>query len=924
MVTRYPRLILAASLLLATAAIVLTAMRMEFQANRNDLIDADIPWNQRFIDWWESFPGTYDLVVVVDTHRSADDESPRSREARARAESYVDALAAALRDEPRVQRVEWGSPADAFSPKAARLLPLAEFQAQLQQAAAAQPLLSSPTPAAALAAMNRQMAREMAAELTRGGDTLAPQQAAAQIDELASLIDAVTATLAAPDAAADPRTSPLLSLARPAVHWEYLVSPNGRLLFLRVTPQVRAGELNALYAAIEAVRAVMLRVGQAYPEVDAGLTGVEVVEADETQAATIDSAIASAVACALIAALLVVAFHSWRMPLLTVAALLVGIAWSFGYLTLVVGHLQILSVVFVVILLGLGVAYGIHLVATFEQLRHGHADAIEDFCNALAATFSRIGPGVVTGAVTTAAAFAVTAFTDFRGVAEMGLIAAGGVLLCLLTTFTVLPALMRLFSRRQRHIVALEGRLIHLFEERWVSPFINHPRWTLLGAAVLTLAALGGAARMQFNNDLMAMQPRHVDSVQWQQRIAEAGDVSIWFGISIADSLDEARRRADALLAKPTVSAVRGIGLLFPQEEPRKRDLIETTRAALQPSLDEALHASASGVGADAIAAMAQLRDQCAAMRLALGLALNREDVPAVIESALGRVRAGLDGLLARLDTLTAAAPDIHEAAAATLQRDWHAFRAKVAEQLDALLDPSPLRPADLPADLLRPYIDARDSRHPRYALEIHPGLPDDASIGSPLSPHFLPRFIADLRDVDPHATGVVAQIHDSGELIRTSYQSAGVAALVVVFVLVWIGMRDLRDALLCLAPVAVGFALTFGLMWLVGMQVNPANIIVLPLMFGIGVDSGVHMLHRYRQEPAASPPGLTHGTGKGITVTSFTTMIGFAAMMLARHRGIQSLGFVLTVGLALTLLACWTVVPACLRLRQLKGARRL
>ncbi len=164
----------------------------------------------------------------------------------------------------------------------------------------------------------------------------------------------------------------------------------------------------------------------------------------------------------------------------------------------------------------------------------------------------------------------------------------------------------------------------------------------------------------------------------------------------------------------------------------------------------------------------------------------------------------------------------------------------------------------------------------------------------------------------------------DSGELIRTSYQSAGVAALVVVFVLVWIGMRDLRDALLCLAPVAVGFALTFGLMWLVGMQVNPANIIVLPLMFGIGVDSGVHMLHRYRQEPAASPPGLTHGTGKGITVTSFTTMIGFAAMMLARHRGIQSLGFVLTVGLALTLLACWTVVPACLRLRQLKGARRL
>jgi hypothetical protein len=105
--------------------------------------------------------------------------------------------------------------------------------------------------------------------------------------------------------------------------------------------------------------------------------------------------------------------------------------------------------------------------------------------------------------------------------------------------------------------------------------------------------------------------------------------------------------------------------------------------------------------------------------------------------------------------------------------------------------------------------------------------------------------------------------------------------------------------------------------MYLLDMHINPANIIVLPLMFGIGVDSGVHMLHRYRQDPVSRPLGLTSGTGKGITLTSLTTMIGFGAMMLASHRGIRSLGFVLAVGIGLTMIACLTVMPSCLELRR-------
>jgi predicted RND superfamily exporter protein len=181
---------------------------------------------------------------------------------------------------------------------------------------------------------------------------------------------------------------------------------------------------------------------------------------------------------------------------------------------------------------------------------------------------------------------------------------------------------------------------------------------------------------------------------------------------------------------------------------------------------------------------------------------------------------------------------------------------------------------------------------------------------------------MTDVRSVDPNVTGVLPQIYYSNDVIRTSFVRSGAIAIVVVLVIVLFVFRSIVDAALCLMPVVVAFLLTFGLMVVLGMTVNPANIIVLPLLFGIGVDSGVHILHRFRLNPRERPLGLTHGTGKGVTLTSLTTMAGFGAMLVARHRGIQGLGLVLTMGIGFTLLACWTLLPAVLELRRRSHAQ--
>ncbi len=177
--------------------------------------------------------------------------------------------------------------------------------------------------------------------------------------------------------------------------------------------------------------------------------------------------------------------------------------------------------------------------------------------------------------------------------------------------------------------------------------------------------------------------------------------------------------------------------------------------------------------------------------------------------------------------------------------------------------------------------------------------------------------FIEQTRSVDPDITGSPVQIYESGLLIQRSYKLAGVLALAVVAAFTFFDFLSVLDTLLCLVPVGVAFVMTFGLMYLAGVSINPANVMVLPLMFGIGVASGVHILHRYRQAPHHRPLGLSAGTYKGVILTNVTTIIAFASMLIAQHRGIRSLGFVLSVGISLNLIACLLIMPPLLVLRN-------
>lgn len=883
LVCDHPWWVLIAALALAGGGTWLTVARLGFQPDRNALISADLDWNARYIDYRQRF--SYDgLTVVIAV--------PQRDGGRADAEAFADTLGKKLSQAEHVARVDWRIDADGPS-AAIRLLDAEAFTRQVNRLAGARPLLAAPN-----------LPRLLTSSLG-GGEAMTDGSSAAEwIAMVRQLIDIVGAATDGVDGAAlRARFAELLSSTT------YLANDDGSLLFVQVEPKLAGDELEPVAPAVAQVRQLLAEALGKASGIEAGVTGVPVIEADETVVTQRDATIASVLAVGLIAVMLVMAFHSFHLPGLAVVSLLVGVAWSFGYLTLAIGHLQLLSVVFTVFLLGLGIDYGIHLISRFELVRSKYPPGPPGFREAMTDSIRWTGPGIATGAFTTAVAFGATLLTDFKGMAEMGHIAGVGIVLCLVAMVSVLPALMRLLRPRRRHLVPMEDRGLSFYEHHWWDPFYKRPALTVLIALAVTIAAGLAARDIRYDYNLSNLLPEDIESVQWFNRIAEgaeqggAGGSSVWFGASLIDPTDTeaVAERISKFRRLETVSGVGALGMLCPADDAAKREQLGNARAAIGSLLDGGV------VLPNERPQPTEWRATLGALRVGVGLALRRDEVKQspTIREQLGKLRDRIDVAIAAIESHgDAAGPRLN-----LLHDAFIEWRSGLRAALDDATADRDLALDDLP-ELLRRLAVTDDGQ--LGMIQVFPA-------GNVYDPDELGPFIEQLRGVDPNVTGTAVQVYQSSRLMVSSYIKAGLIALAAVFLIVLMDFQRLFDALLCLVPVGMAFIILLGVLAANGMAINPANILVLPLLFGIGVDHGVHIVHRYRVAPEEHPPGLAAGTGKGIMLTSLTSMIGFASLMIAEHRGIRSLGFTLALGMALTMVICLTVMPAILEVRSRK-----
>lgn len=838
LVTRRPWLVVLVAVVVAGVSIAYTALNLEYRADRSALVDPTVDWQVRYAEYKENFPRWDDLIVAVDVSE-ADEDTARA---------FLRALEGAL-DRETFVNVTIG-----FDPETARADALFSRDMETVRETIERLRASSPVIGATTVDALVGLSELVGTNLPEG-----------RREELAGLLSRANAIAEGDD-------RPLLD-ASSGDRLRLLTTETGRHAFALIT-LVEGADLRAGLTALRARIDQLLEQGR-FASLEAGVTGVPALESDETAQSTEDATVASILSLSLIAVLMMIVYRRVEVPLFAVGALLLGVAASFGWVTLAVGHLQVLSVVFAIVLLGLGIDTAIHFIARLELLHvdHDHMGA------ALVRTFEAVGPGVVTGALTTAAAFGATSFTDFTGVAEMGVIASGGVLICTLFIMALFPALMVLVPEPEKRIRDREGGDGKPFVGR-LGVWVDHHAPIVLVASVVVVALSGWrATEVRYDPDLIKLMPPGAESVRWERRVTADDAQSVWNAVVVADGVEEARRLIENLRALPEVSGVGGAADIL-DGGPDLQQKLELAR-----TLPSAEDAPPSRV----------------------------EDVAEAFRGSLERMASRWAGVDERIAGAASTLASMDNAALRRVAEAYARERDALLERVRALRTSEGPTVDSMPSAVRELFVsDLGQGR--KIALRVYPSEPPEGQ--TVLSPEHLTPFADAVLRLAPDATGPTIQIYESSKLIKRAYANASLYALLAITLILLIDFRNPIDALCALIPVLCGASMLLAIMELLGEPLNFANTIVMPLIVGLGVDSGVHAVHRWRQQPGGRPAGLAGGTGRAIGITTLTTIVGFACMMTAEHRGIRSLGLVMSIGLATTWLASVTLLPAVLRVR--------
>jgi len=653
---------------------------------------------------------------------------------------------------------------------------------------------------------------------------------------------------------------------------QHLLAKEGRLGFVLLRLAKAEGGFAGASAATDELRRIIRTVGDRHADVEIGLTGLPVMEDDEMRTSQQSMVWASGLSLAAVAVVIIAGFGGVRHALMANAVLVVGMAWAFAWATASVGHLNILSVTFTVTMIGVGIDYGTYYIGRYLEMRRRGLECAA----ALLETSASVGPGILTGAITTSVAFFAAALTSFVGVAELGMIAGGGILLCCAAELLVLPAVVAIVDRGPWGDRLPTPVPVH----EWLAPVARHPRFVALAGMALTMAVVSGFHDLGYDHNLLNMQADGLESVAVEKKLLEECDQSVWYALSIADSREELLARKERLTQLPTVERVDEIASLLPVDEDLKRPVIERIRgqlAGLPERPPEIPIDRLDGLGETLAWAQGEAAKRPGGLRTAWHLERSRE-------------------MLRRMG------PEECFRALAVFQQQSAGELLTRLHALSSVADPEPPALADLPPSLVDRFV----GQSGRHLLKIY-GCGDIWNFAS------LERFVKEVRSVDPKATGNPLQAYEASLEMKRSYEQAGLSALVVILVVLWLDFRSITHSLLAALPLALGMAQTLGLMGLLGIDLNPANLIGIPLILGIAVDYGVHIVHDSLERPG--PYKISASTANSVLVDALTTILGFGALMVASHRGLESLGRVLTLGVTTCTLTSLVFLPAVLRL---------
>ncbi len=841
---RHAVLTVLAGLLLGVGAGYFAVSHFKMNSDTAQLISRELPWRQRQIDFDKLFPQNDDLIVVV-----VDGKTPE------RTEQAASGLATALAAKGDVfQSVRRPDASELFTKDGLLFLPVEKVKDTTAQMVKAQSFLGALAADPSLRGIMTSLSTALQGV----------QHGQATLEDLQKPVAAIA------DALGEVQTGKTAFFS-----WQTLFSdgkPDPRQLrkFILAKPRLDFGALSPGAHATDLIRATAAEHGlTAANGVTVRLTGQIPLSDEEFASLSENIAVIGVLMLAAVLLMLWLAVNSVRIILAILITLIVGLVATTGFGLLATGALNLISVAFIPLFVGLGVDFGIQFAVRYRAERF----ELRELEPALVAAGRNVGWPLALAAMAVAAGFMALVPTDYKGVAELGLIAGIGMVVAFVLSVTLLPALLMLFKPRGEGAEIGEPRLIIV---DWL--LRKYRKRVLIVTGVLTVAGLAAMPFLHFDfNPLHLRNPKSesvstlFDLMKDPQNAPNTIDI-------LAPSLDAAEALQKRLSALPQVAQVLTLKSFIPDDQDEKLVLIEDTAMLLDPTINPFVTTVAPS-DADNVRALTKA---AADLRLAAGQTQNPAAADARrLAGALDRLAAGT--LPDRTRATDALVPPLNT----------------MLTQMRTVLTAQKVSLETLPAEMVRDWT-APDGR---ARVQVFPsGNPDDNGN--------LRRFSKAVTAVAPTATGPAISIQESGNTIVGAFTQAGIGSFIIIAILLGFALRDARDVLLALSSLLFAGLMTLATCVVLGLHINFANIIAVPLLFGIGVAFNIYYLMAWR---GGDGDLLRSPLARAIVFSALTTASGFGSLWLSSHPGTASMGKLLTISLLWTIGTILFILPALL-----------
>ncbi|NQU16913.1 MAG: MMPL family transporter, partial [Candidatus Saganbacteria bacterium] len=632
---------------------------------------------------------------------------------------------------------------------------------------------------------------------------------------------------------------------------KYMISHDESMGILMAKTSIDIADMGQISVVTDGIEDILADSAAKY-NVRAQIAGNVALQRDEMRYTTADMNLTSIVSLVLILIIFYIGFRVIRYSLLAVVPLIIGIIWGLGFTSFTIGSLNIMTTMMVAILIGLGIDYAIHVIALFTEGRNKGMDVD----SSLQMVFDKAMRGVITGSVTTALGFFVFTLSSFEAFREFGFVLGCGILTTLLASIFVLPALLKIFHFKIKKVEVRDkfGDQLFRFENFLSKRAFFVVVITFLVAVICAVAI----PRVSFTRNWLDIEPKGMPSVEIEKIIIDKFDFSSSSSLFINKTLDESDRLKEKAEDLSTVGFIDSIS----QYVPEKREQLARMKVAARIK-------SLAARRPDNDIDIPGLRKQMTRLK-------NN-----IIELSDLAYIGGEKKLVRKCDAIIKSkiftvADDMIGKNTAWIRHFQKVFIRNLADKVRNTNSSKVITLADVPKDIRESYI----GKDGAYLTQVYPT--DD-----PWQVDFQEIHLAQLKTINNTGTGMVQMIIQIMEISGREGRRVMMLTVLFIYIILLIDLRSFKFATFAMLPMGLTLTIVLGIMGWFGLKFNFVNVLALPMIIGIGVDDGVHLIHRYLLEKNLSP--AIRSTGRAITLTTLTTAAAFGSMLLAKYRGFSS-----------------------------------